>query len=138
MRIKISQHQYMCLAVTLPDPVKQRDGGPKEEAKLSEFQEELVQMAATLNGDCKKDIYPQKLVEGMNVRDAINYVDDAFKKFLDDCDKAKKGGADESEIVQKAKKGVDESEIVASASPPPKMKSKSFAHKIFSCLACNN
>lgn len=124
--------------VTLPDPVKQRDGGPKEEAKLSEFQEELVQMAATLNGDCKKDIYPQKLVEGMNVKDAINYVDNAFKKFLDDCDKAKKGGADESEIVQKAKKAVDKPEIVASASPPPKMKSKSFAHKIFSCLACNN
>ncbi|KAI3911203.1 hypothetical protein MKX01_003459 [Papaver californicum] len=47
--------------VTFPDPQNIRPREAEENVKLSEFQEELVQMAATLNGDCYKDVYPDKL-----------------------------------------------------------------------------
>lgn len=105
--------------------MKLRVGEAKEGAKLSEFQEELVQMAAVLNGDHKKDIYPQKLVEDMKVSDAVKYVENAFKKFCDECERAKESGADGSEIVVLAK-------------PPTHTTSKSFVQKLFSCLVCDN
>ncbi|KAJ9131837.1 hypothetical protein P3X46_034749 [Hevea brasiliensis] len=111
--------------VALTEPVKLREADAKEEAKLSEFQEELVQMAAALNGDHKKDIYPHKLVEGMTVLQAVKYVEDGFKKFCEECEKARESGADESEIIVLAK---------SSTSTTP----KSFIHKLFSCLVCDN
>ncbi|KAE8721401.1 Non-specific phospholipase C5 [Hibiscus syriacus] len=64
--------------VTLPEPVKTRHSKAKETAKLSDFQEELVQMAAVLKGDHKSDIYPHKLVENMTVAEAAEYVHGAF------------------------------------------------------------
>ncbi|KAJ6763400.1 NON-SPECIFIC PHOSPHOLIPASE C4-RELATED [Salix purpurea] len=109
--------------VTLVEPVKLREGAAKEDAKLSEFQVELVEMAAVLNGDLKKDIYPQQLVDGLNVSVAAKYVDSAFSRFCDECDKAKKNGVEESEIICLEK---------------PATKSKSFAHKLFSCLVCGH
>jgi phospholipase C len=87
------------IAVTLGEPAKLRETGPQEEAKLSEFQEELVQLAAVLNGDHRKDIYPDKLVENMTVGEAAKYVQEAFKKFQDECAKARESGVDEDEIV---------------------------------------
>ncbi|KAF5202361.1 Non-specific phospholipase c3 [Thalictrum thalictroides] len=83
--------------VTLPDPEKMHEREADE--KLTEFQQELVQMVATLNGDCYKDIYPDKLVENMSVPEAIKYCEDGFQKFLTSSENAKKNGADESEIV---------------------------------------
>ncbi|KAK8532184.1 hypothetical protein V6N12_053630 [Hibiscus sabdariffa] len=50
----------------------------KETAKLSDFQEELVQVAAALKGE------PLKLVENMNVSSGLKHVKDALKKFYDD------------------------------------------------------
>ncbi|XWS64967.1 hypothetical protein CRYUN_Cryun05aG0049600 [Craigia yunnanensis] len=102
-----------------------RDTEAKETAKLSEFQEELVQMAATLNGDHEKEIYPYKLVENMTVAEAVKYVDGAFKKFCDACQKAKESGIDESEIVELGKLA-------------ERSKFKSFVHKMLSCLVCHN
>ncbi|XP_058104064.1 non-specific phospholipase C3-like [Magnolia sinica] len=115
--------------IALPEPTKLREGDANESAKLSDFQQELVQMAATLNGDHSKDIYPHKLVEVMTVKDATNYMTDAFKTFLEACEDAKKNGVDESEIV-----------VVSShpKEPPMEKKKKSFAQKMFACLACNN
>lgn len=87
-------------------------------------------MAAVLNGDHRKDIYPEKLVENMTVGDAVKYVDDAFKTFLEACENRRKNGADESEVV-----------VVTSSpalSPPIEKKKKSFARKMFACLVCNN
>ncbi|KAL7238348.1 hypothetical protein ACSBR2_004447 [Camellia fascicularis] len=113
--------------VKLPEPVKLREAEAKENAKLTEFQEEMVQMAATLCGDHKKDIYPDKLVENMTVGEAVKYVNNSFKKFLDECEKAKASGVDESQIC------------VPNDDDPPKPtedKSKSFASKFFSCVAC--
>ncbi|OMP05684.1 Phosphoesterase [Corchorus olitorius] len=111
--------------VTLPEPRKMRHTEAKETAKLSEFQQELVQMAAVLNGDYKKKIYPHKLVDNMTVAEAVKYVDSAYKKFCDQCQKAKEKGKHESEIVELGQL-------------PDKSKSKSFLHKMFSCIVCDN
>lgn len=112
--------------MTLPDPVKLREALAHEKAKLSEFQEELVQMAATLNGDHRKSIYPDKLIENMSVSDAVKYVEDAFKTFLNECEKAKQSGADESEIVDCAN---------GCSSTPSN--SKNFFDNVLSCITCN-
>ncbi|CAL8119945.1 unnamed protein product [Prunus armeniaca] len=111
--------------VTLGEPMKLRETAPIEGAKLSDFQEELVQLAAALNGDHRKDIYPNKLVENISVVEALKYVEAAFEKFSDACEKARESGADESEIV------------VCETSPSPPHH-KSFAQRIFSCLVCDN
>ncbi|OVA02926.1 Phosphoesterase [Macleaya cordata] len=113
--------------VTLPEPEKMRPGEADEDAKLTEFQEELVQMAATLNGDCHKDTYPHKLVENMTCAEASKYVEDAFQKFLEGCESAKKNGADESEII-----------VLSTGKPRSLTKKKSFGNKMLSCFACNN
>ncbi|XP_057451238.1 non-specific phospholipase C4-like [Lotus japonicus] len=112
---------------TLPNPIKLREAAANEEAKLSEFQEELVQLAATLNGDHRKSIYPNKLTENMSVSDAAKYVEDAFKTFLYECEKARQNGADESEIVECAD--------CASAHAPSN--SRNFLNKMLSCITCN-
>ncbi|CAN6461089.1 unnamed protein product [Victoria cruziana] len=109
---------------TLPVPVKLRKEEAKEEGKLSEFQQELVQLAAQLNGDCKKDIYPDKLVEEMTVARAAEYVQGAFKLFLDACDRCRKNGMDESETV-----GIDHLS---------KQRSKTFIKKVFACFVCHS
>ncbi|GMG98512.1 hypothetical protein Nepgr_000352 [Nepenthes gracilis] len=85
--------------VTLPEPVKLREAEAIENKKLSDFQMELVQMAACLNGDHRKDTYPDKLVEDMTVADAVEYIKQAFQKFIDESNKAKKNGAHEDTIV---------------------------------------
>jgi phospholipase C len=86
-------------AEKLAEPIKLREAAAKEEAKLSEFQEELVLTAATLNGDHRKSIYPNKLIENMCVLDAVKYVEDAFNTFLNECEKAKQNGVDGCDIV---------------------------------------
>ncbi|RLN19327.1 non-specific phospholipase C4-like [Panicum miliaceum] len=114
-----------CL-VTLPEPVKLRQTAAAEHAPLSEFQEELVQLAAVLNGDHTKDSYPHKLVEGMMVAEAAKYCVDAFRAFLDECDRCNKCGEDGSHIP-----------TVKPSSAPGKNKS-SFASKVLACLACGH
>lgn len=103
-----------------------REGEAKEDAKLTDFQKELVLMAATLNGDHRKDIYPHKLVGNMIVSEGAKYVEDAFKIFCHECEKAKERGVDESTII----------DIVNQ--PTTERPFKSFAQKILSCLACDN
>ncbi|XP_058205788.1 non-specific phospholipase C4-like [Rhododendron vialii] len=116
--------------VTLPEPVKLREAEAKEDAKLTEFQQELVQMTATLCGDHKKDIYPHKLVENMTVGQAVEYVHNAFKEFLNECEKASKSGVDESHICVPG-------DLVPPEPAAEKLK-KSFASLFFSCISCGN
>ncbi|XP_057498193.1 LOW QUALITY PROTEIN: non-specific phospholipase C3-like [Actinidia eriantha] len=111
--------------VTLPEPVKMRETEPVEEKKLSDFQQDLVLLAETLKGDHKKDIFLNKLADNMTVVEAVNYVEEAFNKFLGECEKAKQGGAHESHIPCLER-------------PQPKREFKSFAHKLFSCLICDH
>ncbi|GKV07481.1 hypothetical protein SLEP1_g19256 [Rubroshorea leprosula] len=111
--------------VTLPEPVKMRDFDAKEDSKLSDFQEELVQTAATLTGDHKKDIYPFKIVENMTVSVGHKYVEDAFNKFCEEGKKAKGGG--------EADNGVASGDATTG-----RITSKSFLQKLFSCLVCDH
>ncbi|KAE9463019.1 hypothetical protein C3L33_05071, partial [Rhododendron williamsianum] len=87
--------------VTLPEPVKLRAVDANEDAKLTEFQEEL----------------------------AVEYVNNAFKDFLDECEKARESGADGDHIC-----------VPGGLVPPgPAEKSKkSFASMFLSCIACGN
>ncbi|XP_065854369.1 non-specific phospholipase C3-like [Euphorbia lathyris] len=112
--------------VTLTEPVKMRTRGieEEEEATVSEFQGELVQMAAVMNGDHTKDIYPHKLVEGMKVSEAAKYVEDAFQQFRQACEIARENGVDESQIIL----------LQSNTTATP----KSFFNKLFSCLICDN
>ncbi|KAJ0970806.1 hypothetical protein J5N97_018765 [Dioscorea zingiberensis] len=94
--------------VTLPEPEKMRKTEAAEEAKLSDFQKEMVQLSATLNGDHKKDIYPDKLVENMTVAQGAQYMVDALKVFFN----ANENGKDTN------------------------AKKKSWANRFLSCFAC--
>ncbi|PKI57769.1 hypothetical protein CRG98_021836 [Punica granatum] len=55
----------------LPTPVKIREAEAKEEAKLSEFQQEMLQLAAVLKGDNIFTSYPEKLGKDMTVKEVI-------------------------------------------------------------------
>ncbi|CAI9103349.1 OLC1v1001812C1 [Oldenlandia corymbosa var. corymbosa] len=114
----------------LPEPVRLRDTEAKEDAKLTDFQKELVQMTAVLGGDHIKDIYPHKLVEDITVATAVDYANTSFKKFLDECERLKQNGADESTICSLPLPVADHSKKQSN--------SRSFISKFFSCVACNN
>ncbi|KAI3444884.1 hypothetical protein Pfo_001549 [Paulownia fortunei] len=115
---------------TLPEPIKLREAEANDEAKLSEFQEELVQMAAVLCGEHRVvESFPHQLVENMTVSNGVEYVQSAFKKFLDECEKARQNGADGSTICIPASNSTT---VNAPA------QSKSFASKLFSCIVCGD
>jgi phospholipase C len=80
--------------------VKIRKGEANENAKLSEFQQELLQLAAVLKGDNTFTSYPEKIGKEMNVRQGKEYVDDAVKRFFEAGRFAKRMGVDEEQIVQ--------------------------------------
>ncbi|KAK9757699.1 hypothetical protein RND81_01G180400 [Saponaria officinalis] len=105
--------------VTLPEPVKLRETLPQEDKKLSEFQAELVQMAACLKGDHKKKSYPEKLIENMTVKEGAEYMQEAWETFCRECEKARKRGTHGDTIVS-----IDGR--------------SSLVGKVFSCLACSN
>lgn len=115
----------------MPEPRKLRPGEANEESKLSDFQVELVQLGAALNGDHKKDIFPHKLVENMTGEDGAKYVKEAFKTFLP---------AREDETMSNIGHG-GEHEIVSMGIPelnPKKKPKKSFANRVLGCIVCNN
>ncbi|CAI9106419.1 OLC1v1005572C1 [Oldenlandia corymbosa var. corymbosa] len=114
----------------LPEPVRLRDTEAKEDAKLTDFQKELVQMTAVLGGDHKKDIYPHKLVGGRTVATAVDYANTSFEKFLDECERLKQNGADEFTICSLPLPVAEHSK--------KQPNSRSFISKFFSCVACNN
>ena len=87
-----------------------------------------MKLGAVLNGDCRKDIYPSKLVEEMAVAEAARYLQDAFQTFLGECEKCRKNGADDSLIVV-----VDPTDHNAAAATNKK---QSFVTKMFGCFVC--
>lgn len=109
--------------VTLPEPTRLRSFDAKEDKKLSDFQEELVQLAASLKGD--NNIIDKPLDE-MTVAHAAEYSNEAFKIFMDECAKAKQNGAAEDSIVVVPS---TEQDIINKDNPKP----KSFIDKLFSC-----
>ncbi|KAL8495829.1 hypothetical protein ACS0TY_019803 [Phlomoides rotata] len=113
---------------TLSEAVKMRETGANEEATLTEFQQELVQMCAVLKGENTQDNFPQTIVKDMKVVEAVDYIGGAFDKFRDDCETARKNGADESHIVCDA----------VHDTKTEKRVSKSFSDSLFSCLTCGH
>ncbi|KAG6681139.1 hypothetical protein I3843_13G065200 [Carya illinoinensis] len=84
---------------TLPEvKISLRPRGPKEDASLSEFQVELIQLASQLNGDYVLNTYPD-IGKSMTVGEANRYAEEAVKRFLEAGKAALKAGANESAIV---------------------------------------
>eukprot|EP00253_Pinus_taeda_P023800 PITA_23800 len=86
--------------VVLPEPNNMRATAAKEHAKLSEFQKELVQLAAVINGDHILKSYPNEIQNRMRVIEANSYVKDAMTRFVEASTEAIKLGASESTIVE--------------------------------------
>ncbi|KAM1116479.1 hypothetical protein TB2_006873 [Malus domestica] len=84
----------------LPTPVAIRKSEPNEDAKLTEFQQEMIQLAAVLKGDNIFTSYPQKTGKAMTVKDGKKYADDAVKGFFEGGLYAKRMGVNEERIVQ--------------------------------------
>ncbi|XAR62386.1 Phospholipase C [Bertholletia excelsa] len=84
----------------LPTPVKIREGEANEDAKLTEFQQELLQLASVLKGDDILTSFPGKLGKEMTVREGKAYMEDAVKRFFEAGLAAKKMGVDEDHIVK--------------------------------------
>ncbi|KAG1330938.1 non-specific phospholipase C6-like [Cocos nucifera] len=78
----------------LPDATPLRMTGAKEGSPLSEFQIEIVQLAAALSGDD----YSSSL-SSMTVKEADGYVNDAISTFFRASKEALYLGADETEMV---------------------------------------
>ncbi|XP_059625004.1 non-specific phospholipase C2 [Cornus florida] len=84
----------------LPTPVQIRQGGAKEDAKLSEFQQEMLQLAAALKGDDILTSYPKNIGKEMTVKEGKEYMEDAVKRFLEAGLAAKRMGVDGENIVK--------------------------------------
>ncbi|KAI9079470.1 hypothetical protein K1719_038552 [Acacia pycnantha] len=84
---------------TLPEVTSLRSSEAKENGGLSEFQSELVQLAAVLNGDHFLSSFPDEMSKKMSVKEAHDYVKGAVSRFIRASKEAIKLGADESAIV---------------------------------------
>ena len=71
----------------------------KEHGSLSEFQSEVVQLAAVLNGDHFLSSFPDEMSKKMNVKQAHDYVKGAVSRFIRASKEAINLGADQSAIV---------------------------------------
>lgn len=83
----------------LPEVVPLRVTEADESKGLSEFQSEVVQLAAVLNGDQFLNSFPDEMSKKMNVKEAHKYVKGAVLRFIRASKEAIKLGADESAIV---------------------------------------
>ena len=90
---------HLGFAEVLPDVAPLRRTEAKEDAKLSEFQSEVVHLAAVLNGDHLLSSFPDEISKKMNVKDAHTYVKGAVSRFIRASKEAIKLGAEESAIV---------------------------------------
>lgn len=86
-------------AEVLPDVAPLRRTDIDENKALSEFQSEVVQLAAVLNGDHFLSSFPDDTGKKMNVKEAHEYVRGAVSRFIRASKEASKLGADESAIV---------------------------------------
>uniref|UniRef100_A0A6M2F414 Uncharacterized protein n=1 Tax=Populus davidiana TaxID=266767 RepID=A0A6M2F414_9ROSI len=85
--------------VTMPDVAPLRTTEAKEDSSLSEFQSEVVQLAAVLNGDHFLSSFPDEISKKMNVKEALDYVEGSVTRFIRASKEAINLGADESAIV---------------------------------------
>jgi len=74
-------------------------GEANEKALLTEFQQELVQLAAVLKGDNMLTTFPKEISKGMTVIEGKRYMEDAMKRFLEAGRMALSMGANKEELV---------------------------------------
>lgn len=87
------------VSAVLPDVAPLRRTEADEDRRLSEFQSEVVQLAAVLNGDHFLSSFPDEISHKMTVKEAHNYVRGAVSRFITASKEAINLGADESAIV---------------------------------------
>lgn len=91
---------FFCpFAEVLPDVPPLRNIDAKEDSLLSEFQRELAELAAVLNGDYFLSSFNHERSKQMKVREASAYVNGAVSRFLEAGKQAMRLGADGSAIV---------------------------------------
>lgn len=83
-------------AEVLPDVAPLRRGEADESRDLSEFQSEVVQLAAVLNGD---HLLNNDMGKKMKVKEGHEYVKGAVSRFIRASKEAIRMGADQSAIV---------------------------------------
>lgn len=84
----------------LPSPPwSLRHSPSNESAPLTQFQEELIQLASQLNGDHQHPKYPN-LGREMNVGQGYAYVTGAVHKFLETGKKALRAGLDPETVIE--------------------------------------
>jgi len=111
------------IAEELPEPVRLRSAEAEEHRGISEFQAELVQLGAALDGDHATEAYEtDKLIDRMTVAEAADYCERAFARFREECQRCHDCGMDDSYIP--------EVQPAAVAPPPPS------ASKLCSCFPC--
>lgn len=92
---------YQIRTEQLPTPTRIRQTEANEEAKLSSFQQEIVQLAAVLNGDHQLSSLQERIRERMNVREGTSYMRSAVRRFFEAGMSAKRMGlADDEQIVK--------------------------------------
>ncbi|QHO05536.1 non-specific phospholipase C2 isoform X2 [Arachis ipaensis] len=84
----------------LPTPVKMRQGEAKEDGKMSEFQQELIQLAAVIKGENILTSYPDRVGKKMTVKQGKDYMEKAVRRFFEAGRYAKKMGVSDDHIVQ--------------------------------------
>lgn len=87
-------------AEKIPTPVRIRQTEANEDAPLSEFQQELVQLASVLKGEHVLTSFPGNIGKNMTVREGTDYMETAVKSFLEAGFAAKKMGVDSEQIVK--------------------------------------
>ncbi|CAA6654039.1 unnamed protein product [Spirodela intermedia] len=84
----------------LSTPLRIRKGEAKEDARLSEFQQELMQLASAMTGDHILRPLQEKISKSMTVKEGLAYVDDAVARFFEAGLSARRMGVDEEQIVK--------------------------------------
>ena len=114
----------MGIAEELPEPVRLRSAEAEEHRGISEFQAELVQLGAALDGDPATEAYEtDKLIDRMTVAEAADYCERAFARFREECQRCHDCGMDDSYIPE-----VQPAAPPAAPAPP--------ASKLCICFPC--
>jgi phospholipase C len=82
-------------------PTRIRQTEANEEAKLSSFQQEIVQLAAVLNGDHQLSSLQDRIRDKMNVREGTSYMRNAVRRFFEAGMSAKRMGVSDDEQIVK-------------------------------------
>lgn len=73
-------------------PIRIRQTEANEDAELTEFQQELVELGSTLNGDNEMKNFKESVIQNMTVRQGIDYLDNVVNQFFQAGYFAKKMG----------------------------------------------